>query len=282
MKLTKRWRRTHEQEEQLQRGHHHSAGGSNSNGSHHNSGCINSVSVPGLLSCLPDLNLKTPCSPLKTSASTSPSPLLYFGSNNRGVIDLSYSTSPRTRDNAVAHWLQQNHQVSGPLSPPTTPPTPHQLMDIGSPCMSSSHQNQQQQLDCNNTSMSMHGMGFLMPAKMEHQNHHHHKHAASAAATCTNNNMMGQVTHYATSSCSLSSSTSCFSSTSSSGFGDTAYSNASPQHFGDDRFNSLYLLASAAVSELERQRTTISVVTGGPPSQAMQGVGGVMPLAVSS
>lgn len=177
MKLTKRWRRTHEHEQEQQ---------------------LRDRPTSGL--CSYDLpTCTTTSTPLKMS----------FFAPPKDVLDLSLNYSLPNRSNAVATWLQQNAShghVACPLSPATPSTTP--FMDSSSCTM---------------------GMGFM--------------------GQPTNNSIAG----YATSSCSLSSSTSCFSSTSSSGFGDVAPGSTSPTS-SEDQFSCLYLLASAAVSELERQR----------------------------
>jgi len=190
MKLTKRWRRTHEQETRRDDYHHHQG--------HHfvgNSG--------------------------------------YFGAAKADSV-LNLSSSPPNRRTAVANWLNQNH-ASGPLSPPTTPPTPL-LME---PTM---------------------GMGFINSSdcqvvSMDTSSHHHNPYSLAP-------HHPGVTAHdlhpnYATFSCSLSSSSasSCLSSsTSSSGYVESATN-------GGDPFSCLYLLASAAVSELERQRSSVGLVS---------------------
>ncbi|KAI1288500.1 Homeobox protein TGIF2 [Halotydeus destructor] len=242
MKLTKRWRRNHE-EEQLRE------------------------DQDGVLSFADaDMN--------------------FFSPTSQNVLDLS--NSPPNRSTAVAHWLNQN-DVSGPLSPPTTPPTSLMVPDREGPTMGMGFiaDCQGSMMDTLTSPTRPEEEVATLPAQHRHQlllSHslHSQQHLASSHGHRTRTTLLRRTTTtppsslvgssdkklldlaeeeahqqqhhpvYAASSfsCSLSSSSasSCLSSSTSVSSGYVESSNG-------DQFSCLYLLASAAVSELERRRS---------------------------
>ena len=293
MKLTKRWQKFHEQDEQML---HHSHPRDSS--SHRHTRPINHHHEDTEMMDEEDMMIEE--SYVHRSS--------IFGVIKPGALDLS--CSPPNKTKVVANWLNHNHHhatTAGPLSPPSTPPA--QLLTPDSPTTpypisittTTTINNQQHyhQITQNNNQTSTMGMGFITPSSPVYHHHSHqnamnHQHPQLSRAIALRHPQqrlgMGGVSPtaaapapvgYATSSCSLSSSTSYFSST-SSGYGESmstvpvnpaivgscSYQPAP----GEDQFSCLYLLASAAVSELETREKGQSTLVGGA-SSSMVGVG---------